>query len=73
MPIDESSPYWSILADWLRVLLTLPDPPPEALTQFNDVAIFTAINALSGRLSPQVGKQVSISLAQVRSQLKIAS
>jgi hypothetical protein len=52
MPIDQTSPLWSVLADWLKVVLTLPDPPPDSLAQLNDVAIMTAISVLTERLSP---------------------
>jgi hypothetical protein len=58
MPIDQSSPLWAVLADWLKVLLTLPDPPPDALAQLNDVAIMTAIFALTDRLSPGAGAEL---------------
>ena len=27
MPIDETSPIWAVLADWVKIILTLPDPP----------------------------------------------
>ena len=61
MPIDEHSPLWAVLADWVKILLTLPDPPPEQLVQLNDVAIITAISALTERLSAQaVLRQMSL-------------
>jgi hypothetical protein len=55
MPIDQSSPLWAVLADWVKVILTLPDPPPDSLAQLNDVAIMTTISALTDRLSPNAG------------------
>lgn len=35
------------LVEWVKIRLTLPDPPPEALAQVNDAATLTAISALS--------------------------
>jgi len=54
MNTPEISPYWTMLADWVRIILTLPDPPPEQLGIANDVVIMTTIAALTLRLSPQV-------------------
>ena len=58
MSIDQSSPLWAVLADWVKILLTLPDPPPEQLVQLSDVAVLTAISALTERLSPEVGTEL---------------
>jgi hypothetical protein len=65
MPIDVSSPLWAILADWIKIILTLPDPPPDQLIQLNDVAILTAISALTTRLSPEVGSELRKALPAV--------
>ena len=46
MPIEVGSPLWAVLADWVKIILTLPDPPPEQLAGLNDVAILTAISVL---------------------------
>jgi len=51
MPIDQTSPLWGVLADWVKIILTLPDPPPDPLVPLNDVAILTAISVLTGQLS----------------------
>jgi hypothetical protein len=29
MPIDVNSPLWAVLADWIKIILRLPDPPPD--------------------------------------------
>ena len=50
MTLDTSSPLWAVLADWVKVILTLPDPPPDSLVQLNDVAILAAISALTERM-----------------------
>jgi hypothetical protein len=73
MPIDQHSPLWAVLADWVRIILTLPDPPPEQLTQLNDVAIVTAITALTERLSGEAGAELRAALPQVRARLRIAA
>jgi len=58
MPIDQSSPYWNVLSEHIRLLLTLPDPPPPDLRAVTEVVALTAISALSQRLSPEIGNQV---------------
>src|SRR5271155_3160001 len=58
MPIELNSPLWAVLADWVKVILTLPDPPPDPLLQINDVALVTVISALTARLSPEVGAEL---------------
>jgi len=73
MPIDEHSPLWAVLADWVKILLTLPDPPPEQLVQLNDVAIVTAISALTERLSAQAGTELRQALPQVKARLRPAA
>src|ERR1700735_114757 len=55
MTLDTSSPLWAVLADWVKVILTLPDPPPDSLVQLNDVAILAAISALTERMSTEAG------------------
>ena len=72
MAIEVGSPLWAVLADWIKIILTLPDPPPEALAQLNDVAILTAISALSERLSPEVGTELRKSLPALRARMKTA-
>jgi hypothetical protein len=73
MPIDEHSPLWAVLADWIKILLTLPDPPPEQLVQLNDVAIVTAISALTERLSVRAGTELREALPQVKARLRSAA
>jgi hypothetical protein len=73
MPIDVNSPLWAVLADWIRIILTLPDPPPEQLAQLNDVAILTAISALSARLSPSVGTELRAALPKIQASLKASA
>jgi hypothetical protein len=58
MPINETSPYWSLLSEQIKVLLTLPDPPPDELRQVYEVAALTAISALSQHISQESGNQV---------------
>jgi hypothetical protein len=45
MPIDHSSPLWTV-ADWVKILLTLPDPAPEPLVRLSHVATLTTIAVL---------------------------
>lgn len=73
MPIDQSSPLWAVLADWVKILLTLPDPPPEELVQLTDVAILTAVSALTERLSPGVGNELRKALTPIKARLKAAA
>ena len=63
MPIDETSPLFALLADWIKVLLTLPDPPPEQLTTVSEVVVLTAISILSQRLSDEAGGQLRSAVA----------
>ena len=70
MPIDQSSPLWSVLADWVKILLTLPDPPPESLNQVTDVAILTTVSVLTQRLSAEAGTELRNVLPQIQARLK---
>jgi hypothetical protein len=65
MAIEVGSPLWSVLADWIKILLTLPDPPPEQLGFVSDVIALTAINGLADHLSPQFRKEVREALLPV--------
>ncbi|HTS69003.1 MAG TPA: hypothetical protein VMO17_08455 [Terriglobia bacterium] len=73
MPIEPGSPLWNVLADWIKIILTLPDPPPEALGPLSDVAILTAISALASRLSPGAGTELRKVLPQIQARLNAAS
>ncbi len=73
MPIDINSPLWAVLADWVKVILTLPDPPRGELAQVNDVAVVTVIAALTERLSPQVGNDLRQALPSIQARLKPAA
>lgn len=73
MPIDVNSPLWAVLADWIKVILTLPDPAPESLARLNDVAILTAISALTDRLSPEIGDELRRSLPSITARLTAAA
>ena len=67
------SQLWAVLADWVKIILTLPDPPPEQLVQLNDVAILTAVSALTARLSPDVGNELRKALPSIQARLKTAA
>jgi hypothetical protein len=71
MPIDVNSPLWAVLADWIKIILTLPDPPPYQLTQLNDIAI-TAVSALTEKLSPEVGNELRKAVPAIQARLKAA-
>ncbi|HEY6292667.1 MAG TPA: hypothetical protein VI455_14050 [Terriglobia bacterium] len=58
MPIDENSPLWALLADWVKLLLIRPDPPPDQLVGVSEMVILTTISALSQRLSEETGSQL---------------
>jgi hypothetical protein len=73
MPIDQHSPLWSVLADWVKILLTLPDPPPDALRQVNEAVILTAISALSHRLSPELSNEFGRALPALAARMKTAA
>ena len=73
MAIDQNSPLWAVLADWVKIILTLPDPPPEPLAQLNDVAILSTISVLTERLSPEVGSELRKALPQAQARAKVAS
>ena len=70
MPIDQTSPLWAVLADWVKIILTLPDPPPDPLVPLNDVAILTAISVLTGQLSQAAGTELRAVLPQIQARLK---
>jgi hypothetical protein len=72
MPIDINSPLWAVLADWVRIILTLPDPPPDQLVQLNDVAILTAISALTEKLTPEAGAELRKALPAASARLRVA-
>jgi hypothetical protein len=72
MSIDVNSPLWSILADWIKIILTLPDPPPEQFRQLNDLVILTAMAAMTERLSPEVGTELRKALPSIQARLKAA-
>ena len=73
MAIELNSPLYAVLADWIKILLTLPDPPPEQLARLNDLAIVTTISVLTERLSPQAGAELRRALPQVQARLKEAA
>ena len=58
MSIDQSSPYWAVLSEQVKLLFTLPDPPPSELRPLYEVAALTAISALSRHISQETGNQV---------------
>lgn len=72
MPIDVNSPLWGVLADWVKVLLSLPDPPPDPLVPLTDVAILTAVSVLTELLSPEAGTELRKVLPQIKARLKAA-
>jgi len=72
MSIDSNSELWSHLADWVKLILLRPDPPPEQFTQLNDVVIMTAITALAERLSPEVGTELRRALPAIQAGLRAA-
>jgi hypothetical protein len=73
MPIDQNSPLWSVLADWIKVILTLPDPVPDPLAQLNDVAILSAVSLLTQRLSPEAGAELRQVLPSLVARMKAAA
>jgi len=73
MAIEPGSPLWNVLADWVKIILTLPDPPPESLAPLSDVAILTAVSALTARLSPTAGTELRKVLPQIQARLKAAA
>jgi hypothetical protein len=73
MAIDQNSPLWAALADWIKILLTLPDPPPQELVPVTDTVILTAISALTERLSPGVGTELRKALPQLQARVKAAA
>lgn len=73
MPIDQNSPLWALLADWVKILLTLPDPVPDALRQVNEAVILTAISGLSQRLSPELGTELRKAVPSLAAKMKTAA
>jgi hypothetical protein len=73
MPVESVSPLYSVLADWIRIVLTLPDPPPDQLVQLNDIAILTAVSVLTEQLSPEVGDDLRKALPAIQSRRFTAS
>jgi hypothetical protein len=73
MPIDQNSPLWAVLADWVKILLTLPDPIPNELRPVNDLVIMTAISSLSQQLSPEVGADLRKAAPSIAARLKSAA
>lgn len=73
MQIEPNSPLWAHLAEHIRILFTLPDPPPEALRQYNEVAIMTAISALSQRLSTELGSELRKAVPALAAKMKTAA
>ena len=72
MPIDPNSPFFHLLADWVKELILRPDPPPDELRQLNDLVILTAISVLTERLSPEVGTELRRALPTIQARLKAA-
>jgi len=72
MPIDQNSPLWAVLADWVKIVLTLPDPVPEPLVQLNNIAILTAVSALTEQLSPEASAELRKALPSAAARLKAA-
>ncbi|MGH9328491.1 MAG: hypothetical protein ACRD2B_17615 [Terriglobia bacterium] len=70
MAIDQNSPLWGVLAEWVKILLTLPDPTPESLVKVTDAAILTAVSALTQRLSAEAGTELRKALPQIQARLK---
>ena len=73
MLIDNHSPLWALLADWVKIIFTLPDPPPEQLAQMNDVAILTVVSVLTERLSAEAGTELRKALPQIQARLKVSA
>lgn len=73
MSIELNSPLWAVLADWVKILLTLPDPPPIELRQVNEAVVLTAISVLSQRLSPELGAELHKAAPALAARLKTAA
>ncbi|WP_158245491.1 hypothetical protein, partial [Pseudomonas sp. MPR-AND1A] len=56
------SPYWALLADWVKIRLTLPDPPPDPLRFASEVVTLTAISSLAQHLPQETGQQLRTAL-----------
>lgn len=72
MPIDVNSPFFHVLAEWVKELILRPDPPPEQFAQVNDAVILAAISVLTERLSPEVGNELRRALPAIQARLKAA-
>lgn len=72
MAIDQNSPFWAVLADWVKILLTLPDPPPDSLVRLTDVAILTVVSVLTERLSAEAGTELRKALPQIQARIRAA-
>lgn len=72
MAIDQNSPFFAVLADWVKILLTLPDPPPDSLVRLTDVAILTAVSVLTERLSAEAGTELRKALPQIQARIRAA-
>jgi hypothetical protein len=57
-------------ADWIKIILTLPDPPRDQLAQLNDIAILTAVSALTEK--PEVGNELRKAVPAIQARLKAA-
>jgi hypothetical protein len=56
----------AIVSDWLTVLRSLPDPPPDLLlSEVQDAAIVVAISALAESSSTELQREVKAALAPV--------
>lgn len=73
MSIELNSPLWAVLADWVKILLTLPDPPPIELRPVNEAVVLTAISALSQRLSPELGSELRKAVPALAAKMKTAA
>ncbi len=73
MAIDQHSPFYGALAEWVKILLTLPDPPPGDLRYLSDVAILTAISQLTERLSPEMGMELRAAMPKLQARMKAAA
>jgi|HubBroStandDraft_5_1064220.scaffolds.fasta_scaffold1587617_1 hypothetical protein len=62
----------ALLSDTIRIIFTLPDPPPEPFKQLNDVAILTVITALTERLSPEIAADLRKTLPAAKERLRAA-
>ena len=71
-PISEITPLWAVLES-VKIILTLPDPPPDPVASLTDVAILTAVAMLTARLSTAAGTELRTVLPQIQARLKAAA